>query len=74
MKPNFEEILKKHRMKNAKCYAIEAMKEVWNMAIEEAAENAEEKYSDSKSYDTILEMEYYEIIGVDKESILKLKL
>lgn len=77
MAPNFEKILEKHivNCRNSNTIfngnswieyntALDKLKEVWNAAIEEAAENA-------KAYDPI---HAWNIPPVDEESILKLKI
>lgn len=77
MQPNFEEILNTIVMGNkdwsnticSKEQAIEAMQEVWNKALEAAAESAETTLSFPKDST----FTYRETI-VDKQSILKLKL
>lgn len=70
MEPNFEEILKKWNIfyddeKSRRC--IEAMQEVWNIAVDKCAEEA--------STESILHPKHgYVFSIVDKQSILKLKL
>lgn len=74
MKPNFEEILKKH---SNICFdeyegVIEAMKEVWNKAIEVAADNADADFNILCIPDNKIDRDDIEVY-VLKNSILKLK-